>query len=56
MHHDAKKMIAVEIRGRSQSLCQVRNRLAQTGGGGGLYGPPPFCMKSDMFIRNNLFW
>ena len=36
MHHDAKKMIAVEIRGRRQSLCQVRNRLAQTGGLHGL--------------------
>ena len=32
MHHDAKRMIAVEIRGRRWSLCQVRTRLAQTGG------------------------
>ena len=28
-------MIAVEIKGRRWSLCQVRNRLSQTGGGGG---------------------
>ena len=32
MHHDAKNMIAFGIKGRRQSLCQVRNRLAQTGG------------------------
>ena len=32
MHHDAKKVIVVEIRGHMYSLCQVTNRLDQTGG------------------------
>ena len=40
-YRDAKKMILVEIRGGKLSLCQVRNRSVQTGGGG-LHGPQKF--------------